>query len=60
MMLWNYTVVPIYRGMPREFVAEMIVPIFMMFNLIKGSVNAGLAVALYKPVKLIFEKAKLN
>ncbi|MCL2698530.1 MAG: ECF transporter S component [Oscillospiraceae bacterium] len=60
MMLWNYMVVPVYRGMPREFVAEMIVPVFMVFNLIKGGANAGFAVLLYKPVKLIFEKAKLG
>jgi riboflavin transporter FmnP len=51
MILWNYTVVPVYRGIPREFVVGMIVPYFLPFNLIKSGVNAGLAILLYKPVK---------
>ncbi|MCL2697148.1 MAG: ECF transporter S component [Oscillospiraceae bacterium] len=60
MMLWNYLAVPPYRGWPREQVAPMIIPVFMVFNLIKSGINAALAVMLYKPVKLVFEKAGLN
>jgi len=60
MMLWNYLAVPVYRGMPREAVTSMIVPVFMVFNLIKSSVNALLAIMLFEPVRIIFRKAKLN
>jgi riboflavin transporter FmnP len=60
MVLWNYLAVPIYRGIPREEVMPMLIPIFMTFNLIKCGINAGLAVALYNPVKLIFKRANLG
>lgn len=50
MLLWNYFIVPLYMGMPREDVAKMLVPVFLPFNLIKGSINAALTILIYKPV----------
>lgn len=50
MMLWNYLIAPIYMGYPREAVAELLIPAFLPFNLIKGGLNAAMTMLLYKPV----------
>lgn len=50
MVLWNYIITPFYMGLPRETVAGMLATVFLPFNLIKGGVNAGLALLLYKPI----------
>ena len=59
MVLWNYIITPIYMGQPREVVAGMLATLFLPFNLIKGGINAGLAMLLYKPVVNALRKAKL-
>jgi len=56
----NYIITPFYMGVPREVVANLLLPGILPFNLLKSVVNACLAALLYKPVKLIFTKAKLN
>jgi riboflavin transporter FmnP len=50
MLLWNYIMVPIYAGWPRAAVAEMLIPVFLPFNLIKYGLNAALALMVYKPI----------
>ena len=50
MMLWNYIITPLYIKAPREIVAGMLIPVFLPFNLLKGSLNAALTMALYKPL----------
>lgn len=50
MMLWNYFMVPIYMGIPRESVAELLIPAFLPFNLIKGGLNVAFTLLLYKPI----------
>ena len=50
MMLWNYLIAPIYMGYPREAIAELLLPAFLPFNLIKGGLNAAITMLLYKPV----------
>ena len=50
MMLWNYLIAPIYMGYPREAIAELLIPAFLPFNLIKGGLNAAITMLLYKPV----------
>ena len=50
MLLWNYFVTPIYMGVPREQVAGMLATVFLPFNLIKATLNAGWTLLLYKPV----------
>lgn len=59
MMLWNYIVIPFYSGVPREVVAGMLFPLFVPFNLFKGSLNALLAILLYKPLMSALSKARL-
>lgn len=59
MLLWNYCITPIYMGYPRQAVAEMLLPVFLPFNLIKGSVNAAITVLIYKPVSRALKKAGL-
>ena len=57
MLLWNYLVTPLYMGYPREAVAEMLLPVFLPFNLLKGGLNAALTFLLYKPVITALRKS---
>lgn len=50
MLLWNYLLAPLYMGYSRETVAGLLLPAFLPFNLIKGSLNAVGTMFLYKPV----------
>ena len=59
MLLWNYALTPIYSGMPREAVAAMLLPVFLPFNLLKGSINGALTVLLYKHIVKALRAAKL-
>ncbi len=42
MLLWNYLITPIYMGTPREVVRDMLIPVFLPFNAIKGVINCVL------------------
>ncbi len=44
MILWNYLITPLYMGIPRDAVVQMLVPLFLPFNLIKGGINSTLVV----------------
>ena len=59
MLLWNYIVTPFYMHVPRAAVAKMLVPVFLPFNLVKGGLNAGLAMLLYKPIVTALRHAGL-
>ncbi len=59
MLLWNYLITPIYMGLDREEVAEMLVPYLLPFNLLKTGVNASVTFLLYRPVVTALRKAKL-
>ena len=59
MLLWNYLITPVYMGYPREAVAELLIPVFLPFNLMKGGLNAAFAMILYKPVVTAFRYAHL-
>ncbi|MDR1754252.1 MAG: ECF transporter S component [Eubacterium sp.] len=59
MLLWNYFLVPLYLGVPRDVVVGMLTPVFLPFNLIKGGLNAALAMLLYKPLSNILRKINL-
>ena len=48
MLLWNYLVTPLYMGIPRQAVTEMLLPVFLPFNLLKTALNSVLALLLYK------------
>ena len=57
MLLWNYLITPIYMGYPREAVAELLIPAFLPFNLLKAGLNAGFTFLLYKPITVALRKA---
>lgn len=59
MLLWNYLITPIYMGYPREAIAQLLIPGFLPFNLIKGGLNAGLTLLIYKPVVTALRKSNL-
>lgn len=59
MMLWNYFVTPVYMGIPRQAVTEMLLPVFLPFNLIKHGLNLGFTLLLYKPLIVTLRKAHL-
>lgn len=50
MLLWNYLITPLYMGTPRETIAGMLLPIFLPFNAVKGILNMGFTLMLYKPI----------
>ena len=56
MLLWNYVMDPIYFGMPREAVVGML-PAIALFNLLKGLINAGILLLIYKPVSNALHKS---
>ena len=59
MLLWNWLITPLYMKVPRETVVSMLLPVFLPFNLVKGGMNAALAMLLYKPVVTALRKANL-
>ena len=59
MMLWNYLITPIHMGLPREQVAAMLVPTFLPFNLVKGALNMGITLLVYKPIVKALRRARL-
>ncbi len=59
MLLWNYLITPIYMGYPRAAVAELLLPAFLPFNLLKTLLNASLIFLLYRPVITALRKARL-
>lgn len=59
MILWNWLITPLYMHVPRDVVVKMLIPTFLPFNLVKGGINATLAMLLYKPVVTALRKAKL-
>ena len=59
MLLWNWLITPLYMHMPRQAVAQMLIPAFLPFNLFKAALNAVLTVLLYKSVVTALRKARL-
>ena len=59
MLLWNYLIVPLYMGMPREAIAPMLVPYFLPFNLLKYGLSAAITMLLYKPIRIGLDKSRL-
>ena len=56
MLAWNYIITPMYMGVPRDVVAGMLIPTFLPFNLVKGALNAGITMLIYKPVSNILRR----
>ncbi|MBQ7090989.1 MAG: ECF transporter S component, partial [Clostridia bacterium] len=59
MVLWNYLITPYYMDVPRAVVVDMLLPTFAPFNLIKGGLNMGLTLLLYKPIVSALRRARL-
>ena len=59
MLLWNWLITPLYMKVDRSVVVGMLLPVFLPFNLVKGGLNAALAMLLYKPVVTALRKAHL-
>ena len=59
MLLWNCLITPLYMGVPRSMVIELLLPVFLPFNAIKSILNAALTMLLYKSVSSALRAAKL-
>lgn len=59
MVIWNYIMTPIYFGMPREAVVQILLPGIIPFNLLKAGLNAGMTLFLYKSVVSILRRTNL-
>lgn len=59
MLAWNYIITPLYMHVPRDVVAGMLIPTFLPFNLVKGGLNAGITMLVYKPLVGALRKAHL-
>lgn len=59
MLAWNYLITPFYMEIPRENVAEMLIPFFLPFNLLKGVLNSAITMLLYKPLSNVMRKAHI-
>ena len=59
MLLWNYLITPLYMKVPREQIIPLLIPAFLPFNLLKGSLNSAITFLVYKPVVSSLRKADL-
>ena len=59
MLLWNAFITPYYMLVPREVVYDMLLPVFLPFNLIKTGINSCITILIYKPVVNALRKAKI-
>lgn len=60
MALWNYYMIPKFTsGISREIVVDMLPTILIPFNLIKGFLNSGVTLLIYRPVTEGLKRAGL-
>jgi len=59
MLILNYYLTPLYTGMPRAAVAELLIPAILPFNVIKCVLNSALALLIYKPFTRILRQSGL-
>ncbi len=59
MMAMNLLVTPIYQGVPRQAVLDMIPVLLLPFNFVKAMANAALVLVLYKPVSRAVSATRL-
>lgn len=57
MIILNYYLTPLYTGMPREAVADLLIPAILPFNVIKCILNSALILLIYKPVARILRQS---
>ncbi len=56
MTLWNLLLTPIFMGVPRQAVAELLLPAILPFNIIKSGVNAIVTMFVYKKISTFVNK----
>lgn len=54
----NLTLTPAYMGVPLQTVIDMIIPVFLPFNLIKAVINSVLTLAVYKAISNLITPKK--
>lgn len=59
MLILNYILTPLYTGMPREAVAQLLIPAILPFNIIKCIFNSALVLIIYKPIANILRRSGL-
>lgn len=59
MLVLNYILTPLYTGMPREAVAQLLIPAILPFNIIKCILNSALVLIIYKPIANILRRSGL-
>ena len=59
MLLWNWLITPMYMGVARSAVEQMLLPMFLPFNLLKAGLNSVLTMLLYKPLVTALRKMGL-
>ncbi len=59
MLAWNYLLTPLYMGTPRADVAAMLIPVFLPFNLLKGTLNSAITLLLFRPLITGLRSARL-
>lgn len=59
MLLWNYLITPLYMAVSRQDIAQMLLPVFLPFNLLKGGLNATLTMLLYKSISSALRAGRL-
>ena len=50
MLVWNLFITPIYLGVPLEGVKDILLPVVLPFNIIKGALNSAIIMLIYKPL----------
>jgi len=50
MLVWNFFITPIYLGIPLEGVKDILFPVILPFNIIKGILNSAIIMLIYKPL----------
>lgn len=56
MLVANLFITPLFLEMPREAVREMIPPLLLPFNLLKGAINVGVVLLFYKNLSRLLRK----
>lgn len=54
----NLILTPAYMGVPLQAVIDMIIPVFLPFNLIKAVINSALTLAVYKAISNLITPKK--
>lgn len=63
MLAANLIITPLFmasKGMTKQAIEEMIVPLLLPFNLFKGVLNAALVMVLYKPLTYALRKTRIS